>query len=384
MTQITDDRAQAGAPTDRQSLEQPAIPAQRTAQGSTPAPAPARPPRLLALDALRLGAALMVVVYHLAGDRPDGWQQSAVSAFGPVHTASKYGFLGVQLFFIISGFVICMSAWGRSVGDFFVSRVVRLYPAYWLAVILAAGVLALGAGASPKARDVLANMTMLQEFLGVRNLDQSYWTLAIEMLFYVFFAAVVARGLTYRRVVTFCAVWMVVSLLAPKLGNQGLSIILVTQYSAYFIAGIALYLIHRFGQNLLLWSIVGLCWLIALVKLPGLALARDVSFPVTALIVTVFFVVMAAVALGLLSWVTAGWVATAGALTYPLYLVHQTAGLAVIRYAEDMMPAWLLLGGLLVALLAVSWLIHRLVERPLSRWMKRQLRNSFRQLRAAD
>lgn len=35
---------------------------------------------------------------------------------------------------MVSGFVICMSAWGRSVGDFAVSRVSRLFPAYWAAV----------------------------------------------------------------------------------------------------------------------------------------------------------------------------------------------------------------------------------------------------------
>uniref|UniRef100_A0AAU2VA93 Integral membrane protein n=1 Tax=Streptomyces sp. NBC_00003 TaxID=2903608 RepID=A0AAU2VA93_9ACTN len=35
------------------------------------------------------------------------------------------------IFFLISGFVICMSCWGKPLGDFFVSRVVRLYPAYW-------------------------------------------------------------------------------------------------------------------------------------------------------------------------------------------------------------------------------------------------------------
>lgn len=385
MTQTTDDRTSNGAVADRALLEHPEIPAQRTPEPAPPAAAaPARPPRVLALDALRLGAALMVVAYHLIGDKTGAWQQPTENIFGSAYTASTYGFLGVQLFFVISGFVICMSAWGRSVGDFFVSRVVRLYPAYWLAVVLAAGVLVLGSGASTKIRDVLANLTMMQEFLGVRNLDQSYWTLAVEMIFYIFFAIVVARGLTYRRVVAFCAIWTVVALIAPKFGSPWLGTVVVAQHSAYFVAGIALYLIFRFGQNLLLWSIVGLSWLIALVKLPGLAMARGVSFPVSAAIVTLFFVVMAAVALGWFSWVTARWVTTAGALTYPLYLIHQTTGLAIIERTHAYVSPWVLIAGLTVGLLALAWLIHRLVERPVSTWMKRQLGNSFRQLRAAD
>ncbi|WP_155371715.1 acyltransferase family protein [Catellatospora vulcania] len=386
VTQTTDDRASNGAVADRAFLEQPEIPAQRSAEPVTPqpgAPAAVRPPRVLALDALRLGAALMVVAYHLIGDKTGAWQQPAENIFGPVHTASTYGFLGVQLFFIISGFVICMSTWGRSVGDFFVSRVVRLYPAYWLAVVLAAGVLVVGPAAAPGGKEVLANLTMMQEFLSVRHLDLSYWTLAVEMIFYIFFAIVVARGLTYRRVVAFCAIWTVVALAAPKFGSPWLGTVVVANHFAYFVAGIAFYLIHRFGQNLLLWSIVGLSWLIALVKLPGLAMSRGVSFTVSAAIVTVFFMVMAAVALGLFSWVTARWVTTAGALTYPLYLIHQTTGLAVIERAHTYVSPWLLIAALVAGLLVLAWLIHRLVERPVSRWMKRRLGDSFRQLRAA-
>lgn len=143
MTQAMDEHAvaaqttepmQAGQRADlprQDGVEAPAV--ERAAGG--------RRPRLLVLDGLRLGAALMVVAYHLVGDKIGVWQPSAASHFGLLHSVSQYGFLGVQLFFIISGFVICMSAWGRSVGDFFVSRVVRLYPAYWFAVLVTAAVL---------------------------------------------------------------------------------------------------------------------------------------------------------------------------------------------------------------------------------------------------
>ncbi|TQJ21760.1 peptidoglycan/LPS O-acetylase OafA/YrhL [Micromonospora sp. A202] len=384
MTQAMDEHAvaaqttepmQAGQRADlprQDGVEAPAV--ERAAGG--------RRPRLLVLDGLRLGAALMVVAYHLVGDKIGVWQPSAASHFGLLHSVSQYGFLGVQLFFIISGFVICMSAWGRSVGDFFVSRVVRLYPAYWFAVLVTAAVLvAVPRGVDLKLREVVGNLTMMQEFLGIRHLDLSYWTLTVEMIFYLLFAILVARGLTYRGVVAFCAIWTVASLVVPKFGSPWFSAVVAAGYSSYFIAGIALYLIYRFGPNLLLWSIIGLSWLIAITRLPSLAQARDVAFAPTAVIVTAFVVVMAAVALNFFSWVKWGWVATAGAMTYPLYLIHQTVGLAVIDRLQDHLSPWLLITTLIAGLLIAAWLIHRFVERPAARWMKRQLNDSMRQLR---
>lgn len=105
---------------------------------------------------------------------------------------AAYGWLGVELFFLISGFVICMSCWGRSVGDFFTSRVTRLYPAYWFAVLATTAVLLLIPGGQKPLPwpDVLTNLTMLQEPLGVRMVDGVYWTLFAELRFYLLFALV--------------------------------------------------------------------------------------------------------------------------------------------------------------------------------------------------
>ena len=100
-----------------------------------------RRPRLAILDGLRLVAALMVVSYHYIS-RADAWGRGGRHGFPTiVDSAAHYGFFGVELFFLISGFVICMSAMGRGLGEFFVARVVRLYPAYWFAILLTTAVL---------------------------------------------------------------------------------------------------------------------------------------------------------------------------------------------------------------------------------------------------
>lgn len=91
------------------------------------------PVRLYALDAVRITAALVVVLYHYVA-LGTAWGLSGTQHLFPaLRPFALYGWLGVEIFFIVSGFVICMSAWGRTVGDFATSRISRLFPAYWAA-----------------------------------------------------------------------------------------------------------------------------------------------------------------------------------------------------------------------------------------------------------
>jgi peptidoglycan/LPS O-acetylase OafA/YrhL len=79
------------------------------------------PRRLAILDGLRLLAALMVVSFHYVTDSAP-WSDEKPHGFGWLaYDAARYGFFGVELFFLISGFVICMSGMGRSLGQFFVA-----------------------------------------------------------------------------------------------------------------------------------------------------------------------------------------------------------------------------------------------------------------------
>lgn len=66
------------------------------------------------------------------------WGVPSREVFPKLSAVTAYGAMGVQLFFIISGFVILMSAHGRPVGQFAASRISRLFPAYWTAVLLTA------------------------------------------------------------------------------------------------------------------------------------------------------------------------------------------------------------------------------------------------------
>ncbi|KAA6223640.1 acyltransferase [Streptomyces albofaciens JCM 4342] len=347
-----------------------------------------RRPRLRVLDGLRLLAALMVLAYHYITLR-DGWGGDP-TAFSPVvYHLSEYGWLGVEVFFLISGFVICMSAWGRSLGDFVTSRVSRLYPAYWVAVLLTAAVLTVwpNVRSADNWETVLTNLTMLQQGLGVPDVDDAYWTLFIELKFYLLFAIVVFRGVTYRRCVLFCGLWTVAGVVALKSNSDLLSVWAIAPYSPYFIAGIAFYLMHRFRPTVLLWAIVAISFLLAQHYLRGrlvmnLGAKADLAqgWPVR-LAVLLAFALMAAIALGWFDKLQWRWLSTAGSLTYPLYLLHMYVGFTLIDLLRSRVPAAVLLPGIVVFMLALSWVVHRYVERPLGRKIRVAMQKSVEEMR---
>jgi len=349
---------------------------------STTTAASARRPRLAALDGLRLIAALAVAAYHYTvAWRLDGTNLPQYFLPNVVHV-SVYGFLGVELFFLISGFVICMSSWGRTLGDFFTSRVSRLYPAYWAAVVITAAVAiayplrGVAATGRPSGQQILINLTMFQQPLGVEGVDGVYWTLFTELRFYLLMALLLRTGYTYRKMVVFCCVWMTVAVLGPPLLSAQLNILLVTDYAPYFVAGIAMYLIRRFGPTPLLFGIVGFAWLVSLQRVDDRLHHMNPGFAVPtwpgSVIITLAFAVLLAVALGGADRITWRWLPVAGALTYPFYLLHQRIGYSVIRadYQHLDVPVWTLIAATTVLLLGLAWLVHRFIERRGTRLLK--------------
>lgn len=371
------DQATAPAPTPRLNV-------------LVPDRAPVRPRaegRLRALDGLRLLAALMVCFYHYAGKNGEvaqSWAQSPSEKFPTLSQFATYGSLGVQFFFLISGFVICMSSWGRSMGDFFRSRVARLYPAYWVAIVMitaAAFVLPVVSGPL-RSDELLVNLTMLQQPMGVPRVLGVDWTLWVEVRFYALFALfVVWRGVTYRRVVMFCCLWTLAGVFARVADHPLTDQLVMRDHAPYFIGGLALYLIHRFGSNLLLWGIVGVSFLlgqrysVTALWHPGPQGDFHRSPYVIQLIVLLAFIAVAAVALGWTSRANWRWLTVAGALTYPFYLIHEHLGWFFIRvlYRGYGLDPWLTIGTTVLAMLGIAWLMHRFVEKPFGPRLKRAL-----------
>jgi peptidoglycan/LPS O-acetylase OafA/YrhL len=360
----------------------------------TAAPLRRERPRLYAIDGLRLVAALMVAVHHYAGsrrvDQPANavWDRPVSEIMPTVYHLATYGWIGVEIFFVISGFVICMSCWGRTPRQFFVSRVIRLYPAYWFGIVFTTlfVVVVPGVWDRLKARDILLNLTMLQSGSGVDSVDGVYWTLWSELRFYLLFMAVVATGLTYRKVVIFCCVWGAAAMLAPVADFHLLTLAANPEGAWFFIAGLALYLMHRFGQDLLLWGILAMAWLMGQREL-GLRIDdfEHVSgWRGCMVLFTLFLLAMVAIALGATDRIRWKWLVTAGSLTYPLYLIHYVAGTTLISRLRDTTDPRLLVALVITGFLVLSWLVHRFVEQPVARLLKRGLDTSFARLRSAE
>jgi peptidoglycan/LPS O-acetylase OafA/YrhL len=142
--------------------------------------------RLSFLDFLR-GIAALAVCFEHAGYRL--WPHFRELT----HTYFSFGKFGVTAFFLTSGFVIPYSLErGNSLGRFWVNRFFRLYPLYWFSIAVVVTLLCSGiADVTPRdfsghlVRNVLINLTMFQEYVGTPNAQELYYTLAMEMAFYM-------------------------------------------------------------------------------------------------------------------------------------------------------------------------------------------------------
>ncbi|GAA3791673.1 acyltransferase [Sphaerisporangium flaviroseum] len=351
-----------------QVVESPAMPAGRQ--------------RLRILDLLRFCAAFAVVLFHFGDTRAWG----GPNAFPTLSAVTMFGVYGVRMFFVISGFVILMSAWGRSPGDFASSRIARLYPAYWASVIIlgALALVGLTTDHRPTLSELLANLTMLQHGLRIRDLEIVYWTLWQELVFYVLIAVFAAIGITYRRCLAFLAGWLFLLAIAERVNADLLQAVLIPFSAPYFIAGMALYLIHRFGGSLLPWLLVGAGWALALVQVLGEnppAVQRFGEALGSALVVGVIsliFVVMILVALGRLDGIDWRLLTVLGALSYPLYLFHHHIGFLLIGRLHAPLGKMITLPLVVVLVLALAYAVYRLVEVPLQPRLRAALDRSIR------
>lgn len=347
-------------------LSEPAVPASPDGRGN----------RLAALDLFRFVAALGVALFHLVAVAGSGtvriWSDAPEAIFGWFYRIASYGWVGVPFFFMISGFVICRTAWGRTPTQYLRSRFVRLFPALWVCMTITT----LIATAYPRVfppvsfRAFVANMFLLADPLGVPRVDDVYWTLWLELKFYLLFLVVVWRGVTYRNVVAFCLLWSLASVLAAEIGQPWLDSLVMRGNSHYFVAGIAFHLIHRRGSRPELWLLVAFSWALSIHYYEGnpWQAGHGMSYRPSSIAVTLGFGALALLALGHLDRIRWRPLTPLGTATYPFYLLHYVAGFAVVhllRRHTTVEPAILLL-LVIAALIGVSVLVSHLVERPLA------------------
>lgn len=317
--------------------------------------------RLIELDGLRGVAAVMVVIYHYFFRYDEIYGHVGL----PVDWA-QWGSWGVQIFFIISGFVIywSLNKLDNSI-DFVVSRFARLYPVYWFSVFFTFFVVFLFGllGREVSISDALLNLLMVHEYLGVSHVDGVYWTLTVEVTFYFWIFLICFLGQKDNA-----EVWLVISLVvfAIEFLSVGeipyLSRLMISDYIAYFISGICLYkLLHR-EYVIRSLSILFLCLIIC-----GYVYGF-VWFLVFCSIFCLFWLSIS----GRVSIFRTPVLIYLGGISYPLYLLHQNIGYVVINGAYGYgIPS---LGGVFLAIivsLALAHFVSRCIERPSAKFIKR-------------
>jgi peptidoglycan/LPS O-acetylase OafA/YrhL len=320
------------------------------------------------IDLLRFFSAISVVFFHYAFR---GYAADELSIMPyPLAPYAQYGYFGVYLFFMISGFVILMTASNGSLKQFIVSRVVRLYPAFWLCCTLTfiAIVLIGQPKYSATLTQFLINMTMLSGFFYIPPIDGVYWSLFVEIQFYALVSLVLLAGrmnLAERLLMG----WLIASIALEIHRVEVLRRLLIVDYSAYFIAGAIFFMIRSEGLSVLRGCAVLGAWSLSLVQvrkfLPGFDeyYRTEMHTSVVAVMITSFFLIMLLVSLrmtgviGRTSWIMLG------ALTYPLYLLHQKIGYMIFNIAYPTINPHVLLWGAFMTMMAAAYGITRLEKR---------------------
>ncbi len=153
--------------------------------------------RYVFINALRGIAALLVVVFHM---QIHTFYTEDTIPQGSFTWWFVYGFFdlgkyAVGVFFMVSGFLIPATLRGSSASlrKFAIHRFFRLYPAYWFSIAFFFLIYKISGEPTSVAPSVLvANLTMLQKFVGRPDIIGVFWTLQIELIFYLLCAALFA------------------------------------------------------------------------------------------------------------------------------------------------------------------------------------------------
>lgn len=361
----------------------------------------AHPTRLHALTGTRFLAALAVFLFHATLARLALSPYQGETALTVEHLLSKAGWVGVSYFFVLSGFVLAWSSRpGTSRRQFWWRRLLRVYPLHLASLLLA---LAGYAWASTTWRELIPNVLLVQSWIPrfetFFGINSPSWSLSCELFFYACFPLLhrlIGRIEPARLwywvggvvAVVICLPALAYALLpdAPGMPN-GFPVSLGQYWLVYlfppvraleFVLGILLARIVRTGRwpglrPLPILALTLACYVLAL-RVPFLyGLGAATIVPAMLLIPSV----VDAELRGRARWLSSRPMVFLGEISFSFYLVHVPLLLVLpdlvgLQHTYSVLPATGVLLLLLTASLALAWLLHVTVERPLvRRWSGR-------------
>lgn len=326
--------------------------------------------RFEGVDVLRGMAALTVVLSHYF----PYWNRYFENIW--VMVPSNLGYQAVKLFFIVSGFVIFLTLDRcKTLTDFAVSRFSRLYPTYWATLLFVTACEVVVLSKNIWMGGLLSNLTMFQEFIGFINLDIVYWSLTVELAFYVNAAWLFALGY-HSQIRKLVFVWLAVSCVWALTGHNPetddrhwLALIFVLDYSPYFSIGILLYDAVKNG-----WS----RFKIALISLALFTEFLLASWP-GVIVACVALSLMLLAVHGYLKFLVNRFTLWLGTISFALYLVHRKPGyMALTWMREHNIDPYLSVAVVTLAALILASMFTYALERPASKWIRGNYKRRFR------
>ncbi|MBB3911836.1 acyltransferase family protein [Sphingomonas desiccabilis] len=362
------------------------------------------PSQVVGLDLLRLAAALLVTVYHLTYLEWANPHQHGTAAAAPFLAYVSWtpwvdtGWVGVQIFFVISGFVIAYTANGRSPSAFVRSRILRLLPGIWICASLS--LIPLLLTGTPLGETLKLYLLSLVIFPAGPWVAGSYWTLPVEIAFYSLMFLVLCRNRFDRleRVVLMLggislALW--VAVLAVPDGRAGDVVTrlathrvpkqLLLQHGCFFALGAMIWIVRQKGLTAQRLAALALFAGAGMVQIANEAhhAGEWAGVPMRAAPAELAFLLALAFIVLSLRWnATAhrrlgrrvATIRAMGLMTYPVYLLHQPVGIALSAWQlRAGVPPVLALLLSLAVVVALSWLVAMRIEPRLREWMKPRL-----------
>ncbi|MEO5909933.1 MAG: acyltransferase [Pelobium sp.] len=336
---------------------------------------PSEKKRYLELDVLRGLAAISVVLFHYTYGYYYVDKSNLANPSGFLFT---YGRMGVQLFFMISGFVILMTLYkAKNLREFIISRFSRLYPTYWACIILA--VLFYYILNVPFQKDmyswgqIVINFTMIQKLFKVKDLDGAYWTLFIELVFY-FWMGFIYKVNQLKNIFWIAIFWNVLAILFAVIAipmGQYFELLLILKFAPFFIGGIGFFLLLKNKDSLKIHFLILFSFSTSILLVIKNPLGFDIN---EAIIIGVLFSVMYLFVYEKLLFMVWKPLLFLGGISYPLYLIHENIGFGIIYWLSRSLNqiSYILITIILIGFIA--FLISKYIEKP----SQKLLRDYFR------